>query len=54
MKTFFYCIFFSVLFLGCGSQKLIDLHGDYAPLFFLPVYKGLVTIAFCKITLMIV
>lgn len=51
MKIIFICLFFSILFLGCSTQKQIVMWGDCTPFSYPPpVYKGQVTIAFCHIT----
>lgn len=44
-------LFFSILFLGCSTQKQIVKLGDCTPFSYSPpVYEGQVTIAFSKIT----
>jgi len=50
MKTFFFSLFFSLLFVGCSTQKQIVMWGDCIPFSYPPpVYKGQISIAFCNI-----
>ena len=51
MKIILFIIFSTVLFLSCSSQNHLVVWGDCTPFSYPPpVYKGQVTIAFCKIT----
>ena len=51
MKATLLYLFLSVLFISCSSQKQVVVWGDCTPFPNPPpVYKGQVSIAFCKIT----
>jgi hypothetical protein len=51
LKVIFISSVFSILFLGCCTQKPFVMWGDCTPFSYRPsVYKGQVTIEFCQIT----